>query len=119
MQNGRSLGLNLGGQWTDGTGLTENGICINGNLTKISEDLHWQYDKSNFMRPWRISAPSGSISLTFTPFMERVAASNLWLVKSEVHQMFGHYNGIVKTEQGETISIENLIGWAEDHIAKW
>lgn len=118
-QNGRSLGLNLGGQWTDGTGMTENGICVNGKLTKISEDLHWQYDKSNFMTPWRITAPSGSIDLTFTPFMERVAASNLWLVKSEVHQMFGRYHGTVKTAEGEIIPVENLIGWAEDHIAKW
>jgi hypothetical protein len=119
VQNGRSLGLNLGGQWTDRTGMTENGICVNGNLTKISEDLHWQYDKSNFMKSWRISASSGSIDLTFTPFMERVAASNLWLVKSEVHQLFGTYNGTVQTAEGETIAIENLIGWAEDHVAKW
>jgi Domain of unknown function (DUF2804), N-terminal/Domain of unknown function (DUF2804), C-terminal len=119
MQNGRSLGLNLGGQWTDGTGMTENGICVNGNLTKISEELHWQYDKSNFMKPWHISAPSGSIDLTFTPFMERVAISNLWLVKSEVHQMFGYYNGTVKTTESESITVNNLIGWAEDHVAKW
>lgn len=118
-QNGRSLGLNLGGQWTDGTGLTENGVCVDGTLTKLSEDLHWHYDKGNFMQPWHISAPSGSIDLTFTPFMERVAASNLWLIQSEVHQMFGRYDGTIKTDEGETITIKNLIGWAEDHVAKW
>jgi hypothetical protein len=118
-QNGRSLGLNLGGQWTDGTGLTENGVCVNGRLSKISEELRWQYDKSQFRRPWRITAPSGSVDLTFTPFMERVAASNLWLVKSEVHQMFGHYHGAVQTADGESIPVQNLIGWAEDHTATW
>lgn len=26
-QQGRAIGLNLGGQWTDGTGSTENGVC--------------------------------------------------------------------------------------------
>ena len=51
--------------------------------------------------------------------MERVAASNLWLVKSEVHQMFGHYNGTVSTVDGEIIPVQNLLGWAEDHVAKW
>lgn len=118
-QNGRSLGLNLGGQWTDGTGLTENGVCVDGKLTKISEELHWQYDKGNFMRPWRISTPSSSLDLTFTPFMERVAASNLWLIQSEVHQMFGKYNGTITTAEGETILVKNLVGWAEDHVATW
>jgi hypothetical protein len=118
-QNGRTLGLNLGGQWTDGTGYTENGICVDGCLTKIKEDLVWQYDKNDFMHPWRISAPSDSIDLTFTPFIERIAASNLWLVKSEVHQMFGTYEGSVTTDGGEVIAVQKLIGWAEDHVARW
>jgi hypothetical protein len=118
-QNGRTLGLNLGGQWTDGTGYTENGICVDGRLSKISEELRWEYDKGDFKRPWRISAPSGAVDLTFTPFMERVAASDLWLVKSEVHQMFGHYDGAVVSADGETIPVQKLLGWAEDHVAKW
>ena len=116
---GRTIGLNLGGQWTDGTGYTENGICVNGRLTKISETLHWKYETNDFRRPWHILAPSGAVNLTFTPFMERVASSNLWLVKSEVHQMFGHYDGVVTTEDGESISVRGLLGWAEDHVAKW
>jgi hypothetical protein len=118
-QNGRLLGLNLGGQWTDGTGSTENGVCVNGRLHKLSNDLTWQYDKTNFMRPWRITDPTGRLELTFTPFLERVAASNVWLVQSEVHQMFGHYNGHITTSDGETIPVHNLVGWAEDHTALW
>jgi hypothetical protein len=99
--------------------MTENGICIDGRLTKISEELTWEYDTGDFMRPWRIVAPSGQIDLTFTPLLERVAASDLWLVKSEVHQMFGHYGGEVTTAGGATIHVRDLIGWAEDHVAKW
>ena len=118
-ENGRTVGLNLGGQWTDGTGSTENGVCVDGRLHKISETLTWQYDKTAFMRPWRITAPSGVLDLTFTPFMERVAASNLWLVRSEVHQMFGHYSGHITTTAGETIPVQQLVGWAEDHVARW
>jgi hypothetical protein len=118
-QNNRTIGLNLGGQWTDGTGYTENGLCVDGRLTKISETLLWEYDKKDFNQPWRIYAPSGAVDLTFTPFMERVAASDLWLVKSEVHQMFGHYHGTISPSEGEIIPINKLLGWAEDHVAKW
>lgn len=118
-RNGRTIGLNLGGQWTDGTGSTENGVCVNGRLTKISEELTWQYDQTDFMQPWHIVGAQSGLDLTFTPFMERVAASNLWLIRSEVHQMFGHYNGCVTTTDGTAIPFHNLIGWAEDHIARW
>lgn len=118
-QNGRLIGLNLGGQWTDGTGSTENGVCVDGRLHKLAADLTWQYDKTNFMRPWRISDPDGRLALTFTPFLERVAASNVGLVRSEVHQMFGRYSGHVTTDANETVAVHDLIGWAEDHVALW
>ena len=118
-QDGRTIGLNLGGQWTDGTGSTENGICVNGHLHKLSEDLTWRYSREDFMQPWHITAPSGAVELIFTPFMERLAASDVWLVRSEVHQMFGHYNGSITTATGERIVVRDLIGWAEDHVAVW
>ena len=118
-QNGRLLGLNLGGQWTDGTGSTENGVCVDGRLHKLSTDLTWQYSKADFMRPWRITDPDDRMQLTFTPFLERVAASNVWLVRSEVHQMFGYYNGRVTTTEGVVLSVHDLLGWAEDHVALW
>ncbi len=54
VQGGRTVGLNLGGQWTDGTGMTENGICVDGRLTKISEDLAFEYDRADMMKPWRV-----------------------------------------------------------------
>ena len=118
-QHGRPLGLNLGGQWTDGTGSTENGVCVDGRLHKISTDLVWEYNKKEFMQPWRIYDPDGRLDLTFTPFMERVAASNVLLVRSEVHQMFGRYAGRFTTDDGEEIAVDNLVGWAEDHVAVW
>jgi hypothetical protein len=118
-QNGHLLGLNLGGQWTENTGSTENGICLDGRLHKYSTELTWQYDKHNFMHPWRITDPYGRLDLTFTPFLERVATSNVWLVNSEVHQLFGRYSGHVTTTEGEDLPVRDLVGWAEDHVALW
>ncbi len=118
-QNGRLIGLNLGGQWTDNTGSTENGVCVDGRLHKYSTDLTWRYDKLNFMRPWRITEPNGQLDLTFSPFLERVATSNVWLVRSEVHQLFGRYNGHITTAEGEVLPIVDMVGWAEDHVALW
>jgi hypothetical protein len=33
--------------------------------------------------------------------------------------MFGRYAGSVQTDDGETIRIENLVGFAEEHHALW
>lgn len=117
--DGRTVGLNLGGQWTRGTGYTENGVCLDGRLHKIGEELLWGYDRQDFRAPWHITAPSGVVDLTFTPFLERVAASDLGLVKSEVHQLFGCYAGTIRDAEGRDVIVADLVGWAEEHIAVW
>jgi len=33
--------------------------------------------------------------------------------------MFGRYNGTVTLDSGENLEIQNLIGWVEEHHAKW
>jgi hypothetical protein len=36
-----------------------------------------------------------------------------------VHQVFGHYSGTVVTETDEAVTIDGLIGWVEQHEARW
>lgn len=116
----RRVGLNLGGKWTDGTGMNENAIVVDGRLSKISEDLVFEYDLKNIMAPWTIrTCKSDTVALEFIPFYERLAKMNLLLVKNETHQMVGHFTGHVKTAEGETLEISELPGCAEDHFALW
>src|SRR5690606_1171463 len=101
-------------------GQNENGLVIDGKLHKIHEDLVWTYNKDNYMDPWTIKTKdSNRVHVTFTPFFERVAATNALVIKSSVHQMIGTYKGTIQTDNGEVIEIDRLIGWAEDHAASW
>lgn len=119
-QGDRIVGLNLGGQWTDDTGMNENALCVDGQLTKVSETLVWDYDPNAFMQPWRIRAPqTRGVDLRFTPFLEREAGTNTGLVRSEVHQLLGRYEGEIRDADGTCIPIANLLGWAEEHVARW
>lgn len=116
----RKVGFNLGGTWTDGTGMTENALVVDGKLTKISDDLQFSFDQSNLMEPWTIrTKTTDQVNLQFVPFYERVAKSNLLLVKSDIHQMIGHYSGWIKTTDGQSVRIENILGSTEDHHARW
>lgn len=123
VSHGRVVGLQLGGKWTDGTGLTENGLILEGRLHKISEDLVWEYDVRDFMRPWRITAPdSKRVDLTFVPTyerQERFGGPRRWPVGAEVHQCFGHYSGTVIDDSGASVEVDRVFGWAEQFQGRW
>jgi hypothetical protein len=117
--SGHTVGFNSGDKWTDGTGITENAVCIDGKLYKITDSLKWVYNDGNFMAPWTIkSNGSNDVNLTFTPFFDRTGNTNLLLLKTQVHQCFGRYNGHINAG-GVTLDINNAIGWAEEHKARW
>lgn len=118
--DGKSFGLNLGGKWTDGTGMTENAVLFDGKLSKISEDVLFTYDLNNIMAPWTIkSRVTDCVDLVFTPFYERVASTNLAVVKSAVHQMVGRFSGTFKPEGKPEIRLSEMLGCAEEHLALW
>jgi hypothetical protein len=71
------------------------------------------------MQPWHMASPDGRVDLTFVPFLDRTAATNMLLITSEVHQMFGRYYGTVRTDAGEVIELDGLVGFAEEHRARW
>ena len=115
----RTLGVNFGAGWTDNTGSTENALCMDGRLIKLSEDVIFTYSTQNFKAPWKIqTAETKRVDLTFTPFFERIAKTDMAIIRSEVHQMIGHFDGTI-SEGGEVVQVSQAVGWAEDHHARW
>jgi hypothetical protein len=121
VQGRHIIGLNLGGQWTDGTGMNENGICIDGRLTKISEDVAFEYDRATWMQPWRVrTTVSDRIDLLFTPEFENASQSGRRDGYFTVgHQMFGCFSGRITPDGGDAIELRDLFGWVEEHEARW
>jgi hypothetical protein len=114
---GHRVGLQLGGQWTDGTGSTENGLFVGGRLHKIEDDLEWSYSRTDFMAPWHIRGPG--VEVTFAPFHERAERTNLGIVGSEIHQCFGIFAGWVLDDQHHRVPVDGLVGWAEEARNRW
>ncbi|MFG3191226.1 DUF2804 domain-containing protein [Streptomyces omiyaensis] len=109
--------IQLGGKWTAGTGVTENALFVDGRLHKIGEELRWSYDRSDWLRPWRIRGER--VEVRFRPFHERVARTNLGVVAGETHQCFGHFSGRALTDDGTETSLDGLVGWAEEARNRW
>lgn len=118
LPDGRTLGLNMGYGFGDTSAATENAFVLNGRIHKL-EQITFAYDPKDFMQPWKMHSPDGRLDLEFVPFKERVARSDLLLLYSEVHQMFGRYKGTLRSDNGEELRIQDVIGWAEEHHAKW
>ena len=97
MQGGRLVGVNIGAKWTTGTGVNENGLCIDGRLYKIMEDLAWSYDAENWMQPWHVRAEhSGMVDLTLTPITAHRPSLNLGFLRTGGVCAFGHWRGTIR-----------------------
>jgi hypothetical protein len=118
LADGRRAGLNMGFGFGDTSAATENALILEGRVHKIGR-VDFTYDSSDFTRPWRMVSPNGRVDLEFAPFLDRTAATNLLVITSEVHQMFGRYHGTVRTDDGEEIRLDGLVGFAEEHHARW
>ena len=118
LPDGRTLGLNLGCGFGDLSRAGENCLVLDGRVHKL-ESVRFDYPSGDYKQPWRFTDAQGRLDLTLTPFTERVAQTNLGLIFSEVHQMFGRYSGWAVTDDGERIEVKDVIGFAEEHRARW
>jgi hypothetical protein len=118
LADGRTVGLNLGCGFGDLSKAGENAVILENRIHKL-EQVKFDYSSDDYMKPWKFIDTERRLDLTFTPFKERVAQTNLGIIFSEVHQMFGRYNGKAIADDGEVIQIKDLIGFAEEHHARW
>jgi hypothetical protein len=111
------VGVQVGGKWTDGTGAVENSLLVDGRLSKISEELVWDYDPGDWLQPWRVTGER--VDLTFAPFHLKRSVTDLKVFSSRTHQCFGHWSGQVRDDTGRWVRVEDVVGWAEDVHNRW
>ncbi|MGU3645323.1 DUF2804 domain-containing protein [Microbacterium sp. C23T] len=114
---GRTIGIQVGGGWTAGTGSTENAVFIDGRLHKIHDELDWDYDIADWRTPWRISG--GGLEASFTPFYDKVTRTNLGIVASRTDQCFGHWAGTFAVPNGDIVAFDGIVGFAEEVRNRW
>jgi hypothetical protein len=117
--DGTVVGLQFGGKWTVGTGFTENGVFVNGRLSKIGRELDWAYDWDDPMQPWRVRDPGGQIDVVLTPRYDKYGLIDAKLMRRETHQVFGTWDGYVVDDDGDRHDLSGLQGFAEESRARW
>jgi hypothetical protein len=117
--DGPVVGLQLGGRWTEGTGFTENGVLIDGRLTKLGSELRWDYDWDNPLRPWRVDDPDGRLRIELTPRHDKHSRIEAGILGTETHQVFGTWSGSFLPDDGKPIEFTSLQGFAEESRSRW
>jgi hypothetical protein len=113
------VGLQLGAKWTEGSGFTENGLIVDGRLSKIGRELAWEYDWDEPMAPWRITDPAGQIEVVLHPRFDKHTQTGAGELSSETHQVFGTFSGRVRTDEGLELAFDDLQGFAEEARQVW
>jgi Domain of unknown function (DUF2804), N-terminal/Domain of unknown function (DUF2804), C-terminal len=113
------VGLQFGAKWTTGTGYTENGLLVDGRLTKLGNELDWQYDWDEPMKPWRVTDPGGQLDVTLVPRYDKHTQLPGRDKGSETHQVFGTWSGRLRTDDGILLELHDLQGFAEEARQEW
>lgn len=116
------IGFNLGYGFGILDNATENIIFINDEYIKLNKvEFIINKDENNkedFLKPWIIKDDANILNLTFTPIMDRFSDSNIIIVRSLQHQVFGKFSGTI-TYNDEILEINNKLGFAEKVYNRW
>lgn len=118
LPDGSTAGLNLGFGFGDTRAANENAFILDGRIYKLGQ-VDFSFSNKDYTKPWMMISLDGRLELEFKPLLQRVAKTNLLLIYSNVHQVFGHYFGSFITQEGKRIEIDGLAGFAEEHHARW
>ena len=112
------VGLQFGAKWTEGSGFTENGLIVDGRLSKLGRELQWDYSWDEPMQPWRIVDPGGQLDVTLTPRFDKHSRLGDDDAR-ETHQVFGTWSGRLLTDDGLALELDSLQGFAEEARQQW
>ena len=116
--DGKLFGFNIGYGFGDTSKATENMIFHDGKAHKLNQ-VKFHIPKNDFLKPWNFTSNDSRFQMDFIPILDRYSSTNLILIKSTQHQVFGRFSGKVVLDNGEEIIVENLIGFAEKVMNRW
>ena len=123
LEDGKMFGFNFGYGFGDTSNATENMIFLNGYTHKIDRVEFvipkTKRGKDDFMRPWKITSGDGAVDLDFYPIIDRKACTDVLILKSDQHQVFGKFSGAVMAKNGKKVEVKNMLGFAEKVTNKW
>lgn len=117
VDTGQAIGLNV--SWgVNETGFSENCFWVDNKLHLLPQ-AQFKFDRDNIHSTWRINTENDQLNLAFTPEGAHTEKLNAGIMATNFKQIFGRFNGYIKTKDGQRFDIENQYGFVEDQYSKW
>lgn len=71
------------------------------------------------MKPWRIVDPGGQLDVTLQPRFDKHSQLPGRDRGSETHQVFGTWSGHLVTDDGLSLDLDGIQGFAEEARQEW
>ena len=123
IQDHHTIGFNLGYGFGNNTRATENMFFYDKNAYKLGVvkiDIPMRgFGRDDFMGgAWIFRSDSGEVDMQFELVYDRHSDTNLLILRSNQHQVFGFYNGVIRVGEQE-FRIDHLPGFAEKVYNRW
>lgn len=119
---GVPFGWNIGYGFGDTSAATENMLFFGGMAHKLSQvtfNIPKRSGKFDYMSPWTFTSDDGRFEMDFIPVLDRASCTDILLIKSDQHQVFGRFTGTVVLDDGTKLEIRDFPGFAEHVENKW
>ena len=120
--DGVPFGWNIGYGFGDTSAASENMLFYGGKAHKLSQvrfHIPQREGRDDFLSPWRFTSDDGRFEMKFDPILDRAACTDVKLIKSDQHQVFGRFTGAATLDDGTVIRVRDMIGFAEKVENKW
>ena len=121
--DGHVFGFNLGYGFGDTSAASENMLFCDGiahKLSRVDFGIPKKADESDdLLAPWHFTDDEGRLDMVFTPLFDRASKTDVLVICSDQHQVFGRFSGTVQLDDGRILKLNDFLGFAEKVFNKW
>jgi hypothetical protein len=121
--NDKLVGFNIGYGFGDTSNATENMLFVDGIAHKLDQVTFNipknAKGKDDYLKPWTFSSNDQRFEMNFTPIIDRKSKTDIGIICSDQHQVFGKFNGTIMLDDGSKIVLKDFLGFAEKVYNKW
>ena len=111
--NGKPFGFNIGYGFGDTKAASENMLFYDGVAHKL-DDVTFHIPEDDYMKPWKFTSSDGRFEMDFKPVLDRAALTDLKVIVSDQHQVFGKMTGKAVLDDGTVVEVKDMMCFAED-----
>ena len=93
---------------------TRGGCCGSSGVKVSTQDF-----EEDYMSPWTFTSDDGRFEMDFVPIIDRASCTDVKLICSDQHQVFGRFTGKAVLDDGKEIFVKDFLGFAERVHNKW